>query len=402
MIFTETDKKHLKLLAFFMPLLLGFAMDMYVPSLPVITDYYHTSIDLVQLTISMYMLGYGISQFVSGIICDAYGRKKCLVSMLALFCLASFAATQANNIYLLNTCRLVQGFCGGAFSVLARTIVVDVFTGDELKKVSNSLTLSWSIGPIIGPFIGSYLQSLFNWQANFYFFSIYALILCTFAYFKIPETSDPTKRINITASLPKVKQIVSCKMFVLVTIIHGFMYGSMIFWNGIAPFLIQKTLGYSTVQFGYLALTLGIIFFLGTVANRLLMNKYSVDTLLIYGITSNIIFAAIMIGLAICFTINLYIIIIPMMGIFFATGIIIPNLMIKTMVLFPDIAGIASSVYGTFMGLTVFLVSCISGHLTITSQLPMAIVYFTLFIASMILFPKKKQHEENLIPQETK
>lgn len=374
-----------------MPLMLGLAMDMYVPSLPVITDYYHTTIDLVQLTVSIYMLGYGIAQFITGIISDAYGRKKCLISMIALFSLASFIATQADSIYLLNTCRLIQGFCGGTFSVLARTIVVDVFTGKELKTVSNSLTLSWSIGPIIGPFIGSYLQSLFNWQANFYFFGLYALILLTFAYLKIPETSAIEKRIKITASLPKIKQVISCKMFILVTIIHGFMYGSMIFWNGTAPFLIQKTLGYTPVQFGYIALTLGIIFFLGTVANRLFMNKYKVDTLLITGITSNIICSALMIILAFCFTINLYIILIPMLGIFFATGIIIPNLMIKTMVLFPDIAGIASSVYGTFMGLTVFFVSFISTHLTITSQLPMACVYLSLFIISMILFPKNKR-----------
>ena len=392
-IFSSTEKRYLNMLAFFMPLLLGLAMDMYVPSLPVITDFYHTTINLVQLTVSMYMLGYGISQFITGIISDAYGRKKCLLSMIALFIIASFAATVVDSIYYLNICRFAQGFAGGAFSVLARTIVVDVFTGKELKQTSNYLTLSWSIGPIIGPFIGSYLQSLFNWQANFYFFGIYALALFIFALVKIPETSNPNKRVKITASLPKIKQVISCLPFILVTIIHGFMYGGMIFWNGIAPFLLQTTLNYSAVQFGYIALVLGIIFFLGTVANRLLMNKYSVNVLILSGIAINLICSMLMLLLAFMFTLNLWIVLLPMMGIFFTSGIIIPNLMIKTMVLFPDIAGIASSVYGTFMGLTVFFVSCISSNLTITSQIPMATIYLILFSISLILFPRKmKKH----------
>lgn len=56
--------------------LMGISIDLYVPSLPAISHYYHSTIASVEISISLYLLGYGLGQTVLGILSDSYGRKK--------------------------------------------------------------------------------------------------------------------------------------------------------------------------------------------------------------------------------------------------------------------------------------------------------------------------------------
>ena len=96
-------------LFFLTPFLLGMSIDLYVPSLPVITHYFSVAKHLTQLTISSYLLGYGIGQLFLGIISDSLGRKKLLVIGALLFMLFSFMCTQADSIYQLIAYRFFQG-----------------------------------------------------------------------------------------------------------------------------------------------------------------------------------------------------------------------------------------------------------------------------------------------------
>ena len=73
---TPIQKKHVFVLLFLIPFLMGTGTDLYVPSLPAITAYFKISAHLTQFTIGLYMLGYAIGQFFLGILSDSLGRKK--------------------------------------------------------------------------------------------------------------------------------------------------------------------------------------------------------------------------------------------------------------------------------------------------------------------------------------
>ncbi len=78
MSYSKKEQKKFVLVLFLVGFLMGLGVDLYVPSLPSITRYFNVSPSSVQLTISLYMLGYGIAQIFFGILSDSLGRKKIL------------------------------------------------------------------------------------------------------------------------------------------------------------------------------------------------------------------------------------------------------------------------------------------------------------------------------------
>jgi MFS transporter, DHA1 family, multidrug resistance protein len=74
------------------------ATDMYLPSLPAIASAFATDAGEVQLTLSVFLVGFALGQIVYGPVADHYGRKPVLLAGLILFVAASFACMAATSI----------------------------------------------------------------------------------------------------------------------------------------------------------------------------------------------------------------------------------------------------------------------------------------------------------------
>ena len=62
-----------------------FVMDMYLPTLPAMSDYFHTTSSMVQLGLTSSMVGLAIGQLIFGPLSDKYGRQRPLIIALFLF-----------------------------------------------------------------------------------------------------------------------------------------------------------------------------------------------------------------------------------------------------------------------------------------------------------------------------
>ena len=84
------------------------AMDIYLPSMPSMTHSLGAAPEQVQLTISVYMLGWGVAQLVAGPVSDRFGRKPALIGGLVVFTIASVACALSTKIGALVAARFVQ------------------------------------------------------------------------------------------------------------------------------------------------------------------------------------------------------------------------------------------------------------------------------------------------------
>src|SRR3954451_12909628 len=82
--------------------------DMYLPSLPTIARDLGASTAQTQLTLSAFLLGFAVGQFVYGPVSDKLGRRPLLLLGLGLFVLASLACAAAGSIETLVGARFVQ------------------------------------------------------------------------------------------------------------------------------------------------------------------------------------------------------------------------------------------------------------------------------------------------------
>ncbi|WP_159065775.1 MFS transporter [Gorillibacterium timonense] len=74
------EKRSVLLLVFLIPFLMGLGIDLYAPSLPMLTQHYHSDPGSIRLTIGLYMLGYGLGQIGLGIASDGFGRRRIMVA----------------------------------------------------------------------------------------------------------------------------------------------------------------------------------------------------------------------------------------------------------------------------------------------------------------------------------
>ncbi len=391
-------KRNIYFLVFIVPFLMGLGVDLYVPSLPVITSFFHTKVSLVQLTVSLYLLGYGLGQVVLGVLSDSFGRRKVLLISAVFFTLVSFACILSPNVFVLEILRFLQGICIAGLAVVARAIVVDVFSGSELSKATNYFTLSWSLGPIIAPFIGGNLESYFGWQANFILFALYGLFIFIYAFVKLPETNSHLSVLSFSQTYNNLREILTAPVFMIITTVSALGYAVIVLFNVVGPFFIEIVLKYSVTQYGNIALVLGFAYFLGAMSNRFVIGYFNNKSLLLFGLISSLTGSILMLLLGFTLGMSLFIVLIPIFLIFFFIGFIVPNALADTMAMFSSIAGTASAVFGTITGIIVFLVTMFGSRLKTTSQIPLAFTYLCLLVISIILFyiSRKLEHKHEL------
>ncbi|HIF9200103.1 TPA: MFS transporter [Photobacterium damselae] len=358
--------------------LMGIGIDLYVPSLPDMAHFYHANISYIQLTISLYLLRYGLGQIILGSLSDSYGRRKIFIASSMVFSISSMLCIVSDSIIYLNLFRLLQGLAIAGLASGMRAIIVDLFSGLELKKMANYFALSWAIGPIVAPFIGANLADKFGWQANFYLFTVYGIILFFVCTLLFEESNKNIINFNAKNFTTNLVIIITNKEFTLLSIIYGLSYSTVLIFNTVGPYLIEVKLNYSILFYGNLAMFLGCAYFIGTMINRYLIIRYDNKSILQSGIILSSISSIVML-LLMTFHQNIFTLTVPIFAIFVFIGLIVPNAIAITMTLFPKQAGMATSLCGTIVGLIVFSVTYIIGLFKVT-PIELAITYISIFI----------------------
>lgn len=376
------NKTWILILSLMMVPMTGLTIDIYTPSLPYITHYFNSTDTLTQLSISIYVFGYSMSQSFYGAISDSLGRRNLILGGLFLYVVASLTAPLAANMGTLLLVRFLQGVGVGGPGVLTRSIFSDCFTGKELTKFSNYITIAWAAGPIVAPFIGGYLQGYFGWEASFYFMSAYGFLALIFSLLFLPETINHYHPFKISNVLNSYKIIITHKVFIGLALIIALGYSLIVIFNVVGPYLIQKVLGYSPIDYGHIVLFLGLAWFLGNVTNRFLIEKISQHSIINSNIIISIILSIIMLGIAVAGYTNIYVVIIPVLLLFYSVGIAFPNFFGKAISLFPKMGGIASASLGSLVSMGGAVTSAVISLVHTNTQLPLAAIYF----AAMITF----------------
>ena len=164
------------------------AMDIYLPSMPSMTRALSATPEDVQLTISVYMLGWGVAQLVAGPVSDRHGRKPALIGGLLVFVAASIACALSTSIAALVAARLVQAIAMATVVVVPRAVVRDLFEGDRAAHMLSSMMLVLSVAPVAAPLLGAELQLRLGWQSSFVFVAIYGAVALGAVMLALPET----------------------------------------------------------------------------------------------------------------------------------------------------------------------------------------------------------------------
>ncbi|MGB6329711.1 MAG: multidrug effflux MFS transporter [Halarcobacter sp.] len=178
-------------------------IDAYIPSIPDIAVSFSVSIEKIELSLSIFLIGFSIGQIFGGPLSDFYGRKKSSIFGLLGFSFFSFIIIFSSSIYELWLYRFVEAFFGGIVVVNASAAVRDRFKGKEAAKVFSLIGTVRSIAPLLAPAIGAFIIYFFSWKAVFVFLSVYSLIVIFFVSKYLDESYVFVKQ-DVIESFKKV------------------------------------------------------------------------------------------------------------------------------------------------------------------------------------------------------
>ena len=214
--------------------------DMYLPSLPVMQADFGISASLVQMTLTMTMLGMALGQIFAGPVSDYYGRKKPLLVGMVAFTAATLGCVLAENIVAFLCFRFVMGFAGASGIVVSKAIARDVCEGPELTRFFAMLMMVNGLAPIIAPVIGGQILLFTTWRGVFVTLVAigFVLLLATLAY---KETLSPEKRLaGLKASFAKFPQLLKNRYFLGHCLLQCFVFGGFFAYISGSPFVFQN------------------------------------------------------------------------------------------------------------------------------------------------------------------
>lgn len=240
-----------------------FVTDFYLPVLPEMTGYFHTTPALASMSLTAGMIGLAAGQLFIGPLTDKYGRKRILVGSMLLFVVASLLCIFSGDIFMFNAMRGLQGLAGAGGIVIAKSMSADMYTGRELASFMALLGAINGIAPVCAPVVGGLMAGVTSWTGVFAVILAVGIVLMVCSMF-LPETLQPANRIRksvikVYGNLFRVFRNSRFTLSVMAEMACFFMFFAYI---ASSPFIMQQVyhlspLGYS-LCFGLNALMIGV------------------------------------------------------------------------------------------------------------------------------------------------
>jgi EmrB/QacA subfamily drug resistance transporter len=118
--------------------------------------------------VAAYLITSTISTPVYGKLSDIYGRRRLLITCLALFIVTSMLCGAAQSLHQLVWFRALQGLGGGGLMALTQAAIADVVSPRERGRYQAYISAVWAIASLSGPLVGGLVTQSFSWRWIFW------------------------------------------------------------------------------------------------------------------------------------------------------------------------------------------------------------------------------------------
>ena len=155
----------------------------------------HTGVSALQWVVGAYALVFASLMIPAGALSDLLGRKKVMLTGVAIFCAGSVIVALSQNVDMLWAGRAVMGLGAAASEPGTLSMIRHLFPDrrDRAQALGVWAAIS-GLALAAGPVIGGVLVGLWSWRAVFWFNLFFGLLALAGAIAVLPENSDPSRR----------------------------------------------------------------------------------------------------------------------------------------------------------------------------------------------------------------
>jgi predicted MFS family arabinose efflux permease len=138
-------------------------------------------------------------------------------------------------------------------------------------------------------------------------------------------------------------------------------YGSVMTILQLAPFVLQKDLGFSAADYGWIILLVGFGSFISSSLNKYTSQKFDLDKIILFGISLSM-FMIFSMNILSFFWFNVWVIMVPIFIFRIGGGFIYSNCITQGLAEMPEHVGSISALYGVVITLGASCISAIVAH----------------------------------------
>ncbi len=362
----------------------------YTPSLPDIADALGVSNSSVQLTLSIYFIGFALGVFCWGWISDIIGRRPAMLGGLVFYGIGSALCFYADTISILISSRFIQAFGAATGSIITQTILRESVSGNRRHGMFAQISAVIAFTPAVGPLIGGWVDQALGFRAVFFVLVAMSIGLFIYAYARLPETTQPAARQRI-AIWPVVKRIFASPTVLVYGLLIGGINGVLFSYYAEAPFIFIGHFQMTPGLYGFLGIIVALASILGAMISKRLITTHPPQQIIYIGCSVMLMGAFLL--MIIC-TLPLPIsmlamsIMVTVFILLLGSGIALPNCLSLALVDFQDVIGTAGAIFSLGYYLLVSVIT--SGMSLLHNESLLTMPLYFLVLTSMMWFSAKK------------
>ncbi|KAJ1974188.1 hypothetical protein H4R34_004810 [Dimargaris verticillata] len=165
-----------------------FASNIFLPSLTDIAADLVSTVEEINVAVSVFMLGLAVAPVLWGPMADQFGRRY-VYALSTLVCMAaSIGCALATSAPMLLGMRFWQAFGGSCTMVIGAGTISDIYEPFQRGTAMGVYFGGSMFGPVLGTIIGGYLAEALGWRWTFWLTAILSGVFFALLTFAIPET----------------------------------------------------------------------------------------------------------------------------------------------------------------------------------------------------------------------
>lgn len=331
----------------------------YTPSLPDIALQLGASNNVIQLTLSIYFLGFAFGVFCWGRLSDFIGRRPAMLWGILVYGMGSLGCYLSSSAEWLLVSRFIQAFGASTGSVVTQTILRESIDGAKRHAVFAQISAALAFTPAVGPLLGGWVDQALGFRAVFLTLVLMSTAILVYTWRSLPETR--VKNESKLNTLSVVKRLVSDRRISGFGFLIGATNGILFSYYAEAPFIFIEFFGMSPGVFGFFGIFVAMSSILGAMLSKKLLSRLQAERIIVIGTIITMLGALCLTVLAIggmnATIVHMGLLVVCIFILLLGIGMAIPNCLSLALNHYGDVLGTAGAIFGLGYYIVVSLIT---------------------------------------------
>lgn len=246
------------------------AHDMIQPGMLIVTDEFHVGPEWISTSLTAYLLGGVVLQWLLGPLSDKFGRRPIMLSGILFFAAACILTTWVNDIQQFVGLRFIQGISLCFIGAVGYAAIQEAFDEALAVRMMALMANVALLAPLAGPLAGAAWLTLGGWRSMFWLFAACSILAFLVLWRVMPETAGyRSHSVSLPSLARSYARLAKDRQVIYGSFAIGLVFIPILTWVALSPVILMHDEGLSRMQYALLQLPV----FLAMIGGNLTLSK---------------------------------------------------------------------------------------------------------------------------------